>query len=74
MKALFRIVEECREPHPAFTLWDRARAEAVRADRLPAAILRGPEWEGRLIIVHERDIDALADELAANRGFPGDTA
>ena len=62
MSGLFHIVEERQEPHPVFRLWDRARSEAVSLDRLPIVFLSGPEWQGRLVVIHEADLAALSGE------------
>ena len=63
MSGLFHIVEERYEPHPVFRLWDRARREAVNRDRLPIVLLSGPEWQGRLVVIHEADLAALSGEF-----------
>jgi hypothetical protein len=62
--SLFHVTEKRHEPDPVFRLWDRARNEALRRDRLPVAAVSGPEWPGRLLVVHEADLPALANEMA----------
>jgi hypothetical protein len=63
MSELFHVVEERHEPHPVFRLWDRARSEAVSLDRLPIVFLSSPEWQGRLVVIHEADLAALSGEF-----------
>jgi hypothetical protein len=62
MTELFYILEERHEPHPVFRLWERARCEAVNSDRLPVVFVSGPEWQGRLVVIHEADFAALSGE------------
>jgi len=62
MKELFHVSEERHEPHPVFQLWDRARSKAIGRDQLPVVLVSGPEWSGRLIVVHESDLTLLAGE------------
>jgi hypothetical protein len=62
MSRLFHIEEERYEPHPVFQLWRRARERAVTRDQLPLVVVSGPEWRGRLVVVHESDLAALVGE------------
>ena len=60
MSELFHVQEERHEPHPVFQLWQRARKTAVIRDQLPVVVVTGPEWSGRLVVVHEADLAALS--------------
>jgi hypothetical protein len=62
MNELFHVVEERHEPHPIFKLWERARSEAVKRDRLPVVFVSGPEWNGRLVVIHEADFAAFSGD------------
>ena len=44
-------------------LWRRAHDEAFRRDRLPVVAITGPDWGGRLLVIHEADLPALVDRL-----------
>ena len=54
------VHEERHGPHPAYQAWQEARERAIPLDKLPVAAIRGPEWSGRLVIIHERDLAYLA--------------
>ncbi len=62
MSDLFHVQEERHKPHAVYQLWQSARDKAVSRDRLPVVVVTGPEWSGRLVVVHEADLAALSGQ------------
>jgi hypothetical protein len=62
-RRLFSPLVDRERPHPVAELWSSARERAMAEDRLPVVIVPSRDW-GRLLIVHERDLPALAERSA----------
>jgi hypothetical protein len=67
-----RLYVECkyRAASAVRSLWERTNAEAKKEGKTPVLLLFGKGRAGGLVVVHERDLAAVAAELAVAPG-PG---
>jgi hypothetical protein len=59
-RSLFAPLVERELLHPVGILYGAARDMAFAANKLPVAVIETRQW-GRLLVVHERDLEALAE-------------
>ncbi len=59
-KRRFHVLEERYEPHPIYRLWERARSVSIGRQQLPIVVVSGHERYGRLVVVQEADLEAIA--------------
>jgi hypothetical protein len=60
----FEFIEEGKGAAAVSAMFMRARAEAGRKNRRPIVVVSGEESCGRLVVIHERDFQALTDKRA----------
>jgi hypothetical protein len=62
---MFLVTEEGSAPNALFRLWGRASREATRLHRRPIVVVTGANDNGRLVVIHESDFQALTEARSA---------